>query len=307
VALVRDADAWRRMDWTAGLERVAPLAGSITQPDAWSRAASLDGITTILHLAALVRHTRRGAAEVYRSNVEGTLAMVRLAATHRCRLVLVSTSGTVGCFRSPDQTADEDAPHCEAMVRHWPYYHSKVLAEREARRLAGALGVELVIVRPPVLLGPGDHKFRSTAHLIRYLRGRLPFLIPGGIHFGDVRDAAGALVAATGRPAARPVYHLVGTSCSIEQFFAMAQEVSGVPAPRRVIPYRPAWWLATVLGPLGVLPDPVVVELARHYWRTSSRYAEPDLGYTARDPKATLRDTVAWLRDHHPALRVTSR
>jgi dihydroflavonol-4-reductase len=164
-----------------------------------------------------------------------------------------------------------------------------------------------VIVRPPVLLGPGDHRFRSTAHLIRYLRGRLPFLIRGGIHFGDVRDAAPALLAAAQRPEVRPVYHLCGTACGIERFFAMAAEVSGVAAPRRVIPFRLAWWLATLLGPLGVLPDPVVVELAAHYWRTSSRYAESDLTYRSREPGSTLRDTVVWLRQHHPALAGAGR
>lgn len=300
VGLIRDPEAWRRMDWTGHLSRVVPLVGSVTAPDAWSEARPLDGISGILHLAAVVRHTRRGAAEVYRTNVEGTLAMVRVAAARGCRLVLVSTSGTVGCFRSPDQSADEDAPWCESTVARWPYYHSKVQAERRARRLANERGVELVVVRPPVLLGPGDHRFRSTAHLIRYLRGRLPFLVRGGIHFGDIRDAAPALVAASQRPEVRPVYHLCGTACTIERFFALAEEVSGM--PRRVIPFRLAWWLATLLRPLSPLPDPVVVELAAHCWRTSSRYAEPELGYQSRDPRETLRDTVVWLRRHHPAL-----
>ena len=68
--------------------------------------------------------------------------MVRLAARHRCRLVLVSTSGTVGCFRHPDATADEEAPYCEREVARWPYYNSKIQAEQTARKLADELGVQ---------------------------------------------------------------------------------------------------------------------------------------------------------------------
>lgn len=302
MALVRDLASWQALDWTADLGGVTPITGTVTRADVWSRHAALEGLRAIVHLAALVRHTRRGAREVYHTNVDGTLAMVRLAAAHRCRLVFVSTSGTVGCFPRPGLTADEDAPLCEAEVRRWPYYHSKVQAERQARDLAAAEGVDLVVVRPPVLLGPGDHRFRSTAHLVRYARGRLPFLVPGGMHFADVRDAAAAVARAALAPSVRPVYHLTGTICTIAEFFALAERVSGFPAPRRIISPRVAWWLATLFAPLHLVPDPVVVELASHYWSTSSRYAEHDLEYRSRDGHETLADTIGWLRRHHPAL-----
>ena len=55
--------------------------------------------------------------------------------------------------------------------------------------------------------------------------------------------------------------------------------------------------------PLHVLPDPVVVEMAAHYWGVRSLYAAEDLGYKSRDPRETLRDTVDWLRANHDALR----
>ena len=48
--------------------------------------------------------------------------------------------------------------------------------------------------------------------------------------------------------------------------------------------------------------DPVVIEMAAHYWGASSLYVS-ELGYKARDPRETLRDTVDWLRAHHEALR----
>ena len=310
IALVRDPAAWLAADWTAGLTDVEPVRGSLADTADWADA--LPGLAGIFHFAALVRHSRIDADEIYSTNVDGTLNVVRLAAQHKCRVVMLSTSGVVGCFDTPEATADENAPYCEATVANWPYYHSKIVAERRARQLAAELGVDLVFIRPPVLLGPGDHRFRSTGNILRMLRGRLPFLIRGGMHFVDVRDAAQAIWRAMELPQARPVYHLAGLSSSIEEFFALVARVSGVRAPRFLLPYPLARGIAAAdewLGmrlkgePLHVFPGPVVVEMASHYWGLESLYAADELGYASRDPLVTLRDTVDWLRANHASLR----
>jgi dihydroflavonol-4-reductase len=307
IALVRDPGEWREMEWTRTLARVQTVHGSVTETEEWATDERLDGLAGIFHLAALVRHCREDAEEVYRTNVQGTLNMVRLAAAHGCRMVFVSTSGTVGCFQRPGISPDEDAPFCEKEISGWPYYRSKLVAEREARRLADKLGVELVIVRPPVLLGPGDHRFRSTNHVTRFLRGKLPFLIRGGMHFADVRDAARALVRAMERPEVRPVYHLPGTVCSIEEFYALAASAAGRPAPRRILPYRAAWWLAKLGRPFKLLPEPALVEMASRHWSMQSRYAAADLDYWSRPGEETMVETVAWLQANHPELAPSRR
>ena len=310
VALVRDSLAWAEQDWSADLRDIELVQGSVTETARW--ADRLPPLAGIFHLAALVRHSRRDPEEVYETNVEGSLGMVRLAAAHRCRVVMLSTSGTVGCFRAPDVVADENAEFCEETVERWPYYHSKILAEKSVRQLADNLGVEVVFIRPPVLLGPEDHRFRSTSNVLRMLRGQLPFLVRGGIHFVDVRDAVQAILHAMELPHARPVYHLDGTCSSITDFFGMVEEVSGVQAPRWVLPVRLAWLLASADEWIGVkvrgeslhlFPEPVVVEMASHYWGMKSIFAESELCYKSRDPLETLRDTVVWLRTNHECFR----
>lgn len=303
IALVRDRAQWDALEWTRPLATTVPLEGGLLAPPdpdepAWWSSPELEGLAGIFHLAALVRHGRRDADAVHRANVEGTLAMVRLAARKRCRLVFVSTSGTVGCFREPGGTADEESPFCEELVGGWPYYASKIRAERESRALAARLGVELVILRPPVLLGPDDHRHRSTAHVGRFLQGKVPFVIEGGMHFADVRDVAAALPRAMTIPRPRPVYHLPGTVCSIRDFYRAVAAESGARPPRMTIPFRPAWWLARLsarLG-LGLLPEPVLIEMASRHWSMTSRYAEAELGYRSRPGRDTLADTVRWLR-----------
>ena len=298
IALVRSLEEWEGMEWTRHLTGVETLVGGVTAPERWAADPRLGGLGGVVHLAAQVNHSRAEAAATYFVNVDGTLAMVRLAGRYRCRMLFVSTSGTVGCFRRPGISPDEDAPYRETEVARWPYYDSKVKAEQGARALSADMGVELVIARPPILLGPGDHRHRSTNHVRRFLEGKLPFLIRGGMHFADVRDVSAALGRLMGRDTVRPVYHFPGTVCRLEEFYAMVAEAAGMPQLRRVLPYRLARAASRLLHAVGIrgLPEPVLIEMAGHYWDMSSKYAEPELGYRSRTAQETIRDTVTWLR-----------
>lgn len=310
IALVRTVKSWQDYDWTGDLKGVEVLEGSVTDTPTWEDHPALEGLGGIFHLAAIIQHSRKNSEDMYRTNVEGILNMIRLAAKHRCRVVFVSTSGTVGCFRDPKRWADEESPYCEEEVGSWPYYDSKIRAEREAIKLAGELRVELVILRPPILLGPGDHRHRATGHILRMMHGKLPFILYGGMNFVDVRDAVQAIVQAMEMTKPRPIYHLIGTECSIPEFFQMVGDVAGITPPKIKLPPYLAKVMATATSQIEsllpnkpkkpLLPDPVVFEMASKFWGLRSRYAEEDLDYRPRDPKETLSDTVQWIRKNHP-------
>ncbi len=310
VALVRSLETWQQYDWTDELDDVTVVEGSITETDHWSQDSSITNVACIVHLAAEVRHSRQAPESMYRTNIDGTLNMVRLAAQVNARLILLSSSGTVGCFENSHEWADESGPYRQDTVGDWPYYDSKIKAEIAARKLAKELGVELVIVRPPILLGPDDHKLRSSTHVIRHLRRSNPFMIQGGIHFVDVRDAAAAIVQAIEHSAPRPIYHLSGTAITLPTLFSMLELVSGVPKPKLTIPHSVALGAARIGNlfsswlPIDVkspLPDPVVIEMGKYHWDVRSRYAAADLGFQNRAAIDTLTDTVAWLRSQQVA------
>ena len=303
LALVRDpaADSLKQLSYLKDVELVT---GSPIEPAYWENDPRLSGLDGIYHLAAEVKHSRSDTEAMHRLNVDGTLAIVRVARAKGARVVFASSSGTVGCSKEADYAPDEDAPYREDAARNWPYYMSKIIAEREARKLADELGAELVIMRPPVLLGPGDHRFRSIGNVMRVLRGRLPFVISGGMNFVDIRDAAAAMVAAMNHPSPRPVYNLPGTASSLDGFFRRVARIAGIKPSWRVLPARVVWLLARVNemagNPLHILPDPVVIEMAGHYWGISSRYAVTDLGFSTRDPDQTIADTIEWIRANTP-------
>jgi len=297
--LVRQAGCWGQESWHAEMGPVGVLEGEPLRSERWRGDALLSGVRTIFHAAGMVRHTRSAPEEMLEFNVRGTLEMVHVAAQLGARLVFVSSSGTVGCFRSADIRAEEDAPYAEAIAARWPYYVSKIRAEREARSLAEKLGVELVIVRPPVLLGPEDHRRRSTGYVQKVLDGKVPLVPSGGMHFTDVRDVAVALAQLAQIERPRAIYHLPGTASSLREFFAMVTEVSGAPAVDRPLPRWAARGLAQIAMLGGrlhpSLPDPVVLEMATCFWGLSSLFAH-ELGYAPRPGRQTLCDTVNWLR-----------
>jgi len=298
--LVRNAASWRQAPHSAAYPEVRLIEAPLTDERAILAALAGQKLGGILHLAATVHHSRRHSADTFRANVDGTAAMVRLACAHGARLVFVSTSGTVGCSPSPAAAPDEQAPFCEQEVRRWPYYASKIAAEQLMLKAQEQGELDGVILRPPVMLGPGDHRFRATSLIVRFLRGRLPFYLTGGMHFVDIRDVAQALVEALTHPKPRPIYHLPGAAMPLKDYFAQLEQVSGVPAPRFSLPYPLA--LAVAYGSGGKFFDPVVIEMGHRHWGLSSRYA-PELGFAPRAPRTTLQETVSWLRSAHPALR----
>ena len=304
VALVRDARGWEELPWRSEVEPVRSVVGSPIAPGDWLERVAALGVRCIFHTAGLVRHTRERPDEMLTLNVEGTLNMVRAAHALGARLVFVSSSGTVGCFRRPHDAADEAAPFAEQLVARWPYYSSKIRAELGAARLADELGVELVIVRPPVLLGPDDHRQRSTSYVHKVMLRKVPAIPPGGMHFTDVRDVAAALARLATLSSPKRAYHLPGTACSLRQFFGMVSDIAGSATIRRRMPRWATLSLAKFggigLGRPAWLPDPVVLEMSTCYWGLRSNHAG-ELSYAPRPAEETLRDTVSWLSGAHGA------
>jgi hypothetical protein len=48
------------------------------------------------------------------------------------RVVIASTSGVVGCSYKSTDVANDYSPYCTEIVKRWPYYQSKIVAEKKA-------------------------------------------------------------------------------------------------------------------------------------------------------------------------------
>jgi dihydroflavonol-4-reductase len=283
---------------------VDALRGSVTSPDDVARA--LEGVDRVYHLAGFVSRKREDAPRMYEVHVEGTRILCEAArAAKVARIVLASTSGTIAVSEQPDDTLDET---CEApldITARWPYYGSKTYQEETARRACGK-DVELVIVNPSLLLGPGDDRLSSTRDVLAFLSRDIPLAPAGGLNFVDVRDVVPAAIAAMERGRAGDRYLLGGHNWTFAEFFGRLERLTKVSGP--VLRARPGWtWpvlaarvQAAVYRGLGRTPpvEPVSVEMARYYWYFSSAKARAELGFAPREASETLFDTVSYLRKH---------
>jgi dihydroflavonol-4-reductase len=263
---------------------------------------AIEGAATIYHLAGFVSRNPDDGQRMMRIHVDGTRRVLEAAAKAGVRrVVLASTSGTIAVSREP-VALDERAPYPTEIVSNWPYYLSKIYQEKLALDLAATLKLELVVVNPSLLLGPGDTRDSSTGDVKKFLRKEIPVVPKGGICFVDARDAAAATVQAMERGRAGERYLLGGPNWTVEEYFGRLQRISKVTGPKLKLPSKLQLSAASILEhafrALDKSPpvERISVEMAQVYWWCDSKKAERELGFEPRDPGETLAETVKDVR-----------
>ncbi len=277
------------------------LGGDVLDAASVSRAAR--GCEGVFHCAGKVSRRRQDAEALYRLHVDGTRTVLdACAAAGVRRAVIASTSGTVAVSEG-EHVGIESDPAPIGILARWPYYRSKLFAERAALE-QNRDGFEVVSVNPSLLLGPGDANGSSTEDVRLFLEGAVPAVPAGGLSFVDVRDAADAMVRAMNRGRAGERYLVGACNLTVAELFARLSRISGVRAPwvpmprsRHVAAFG-ADLVERFAARLGVPTrvDSVSVQMAQCFWYVDSGKAERELGWVARDPGVTLQDTITDLR-----------
>ena len=130
---------------------IALVEGDLTDTESLKRA--VNGCNYLFHVAADYRLWIPDPERMYRTNVDGTRDLFRLAADAGVsRMVYTSSVATLGINRDRSP-ADETTPvTLEDMVGH--YKRSKYLAEQAVGELVEEQGLPIVIVNPSTPIGP---------------------------------------------------------------------------------------------------------------------------------------------------------
>lgn len=289
-----------RIDNLADLD-CEPLYGDLADADSVNRA--MEGCDAVFHVAADYRLWSRDPRELYRSNVDGTVNVLRAACTAGVKRVVYTS--TVGALAVPsgDAPSDEAAPvTLEEMVGH--YKRSKFLAEEQARRFHTQEGLDVVIVNPSTPVGERDIKPTPTGKIVvDFLNRRMPAFVDTGLNLVDVRDVAVGHVLAFERGRAGERYILGNENVTLQGILRLLADITGLPAPNRRIPYRLAYAAACVdtwLFGAVLRREPHIpiegVRMARKFMYFSSAKAVRELGL----PQSPIRDALAravdWFR-----------
>jgi len=295
--MVRSWDAEQRLSGTG----VQVVLGDVTQPE--SLPTPLAGVERVFHLAGAVGHRASDEPRLQLVNVDGAanlLAAARDAGVGR--IVFTSSVSAMGPASTPDHPRTEAHSLLDGDDGRGDFRYGRSKARGEELALGAADdGMDVVIVNPGFVLGPGDVHRVSAWPVEEYLRGLLRFTVRGGLSYVDVRDvAAGHLLAEErGKTGERYILSNDEGNLSYPEFFARVGAVAKRP---RMMLRMPVGALAPPLRIARALRLPLVpiddneLRSAAYWWFYSSAKAREQLGYGTRPLDETLADTIAWFK-----------
>lgn len=228
----------------------AVATGDLSANQDW--ALALTGVACVVHAAARVHvmnDTESDPLAAFRAaNVTGTLNLARQAvAAGVTRFVFISSIKVNGERTAPGRpfrASDEPGPLD-------PYGISKMEAEQGLRKVAADTGMELVIVRPPLVYGPGVRaNFRQMLTAVR--RGLpLPLAsIDNRRSMVGLDNLVDLLLTCIRHPAAPGHVFLAGDGDDVSSPELLRRVGTALGRPARLVPMPPALLrlLATVAG-----------------------------------------------------------
>lgn len=286
--------------------------GDLTRADSLARAAT--GCEFVIHCAGLVSDWAT-VEEIRQVNVVGTRNVVEASvAASVKRLIHFSTTDVYG---HPGTPGVEES-HRSARFSNW-YAETKLAAETEVRRISESGGLEVVILRPATVYGPGS--VEVVGEMARAIRAGHMILIGGGrgvaglSYVENVSDAA--LLALRHASAPGHAFNVTdGLPITWRRFLGDIAAGLGVPAPRWSLPYGAAYALgfslehayrlvrrSTGLKAAPLLSRQAVQVLGRPQDFSNSK-AREILGW---EPSIAYADglgaTLAWLQQDYFAAR----
>jgi nucleoside-diphosphate-sugar epimerase len=287
----------RRPDGASQLKEIGAqlFAGDVTDKD--SMRPAMQGVDGLFHVAGWYRVGARDKTPGQRVNVEGTRNVLELMRELQIpRGVYTSTlavnSDTHG------RVADEEYRFRGHHLSE--YDRSKAEAHEIAAKMISD-GLPLIIVMPGLVYGPGDTSSLRN-NWIDYLNRRLPML-PGRTAFcwAHVEDVARGHLLAMEKGRLGETYMINGQAATLQQAFQLAEEITGVPAPRLIAPPPLMRGLAAAVGALErILPLPLpetytaegLREVAGVTYLGDNGKARRELGYEPRGLREGLEETL---------------
>ncbi|MEO8502174.1 MAG: NAD-dependent epimerase/dehydratase family protein [Vicinamibacteria bacterium] len=276
------------------------VRGALSDADAARRLVA--GCDAVMHIAAVYRTAGHPDSYYREVNVEGTRKLLEASSAASVRrFVHTSTVGVHGDVKNPP--ADEVAPIAPSDI----YQETKAEADALAREFGSTHGLEVAIVRPAAIYGPGETRllkvFRSIA------RGRYAVVGSGAPHYHLVYidDLVDGFLLALDRPEAAGETFIIAGPRSVSQD-ELAREVARATGGS-VWPFHiPAWpiqrlgdFVEAICVPFGL--EPPIHRRRVDFWVKNRSFsiakARRLLGYSPKvDVTEGIERTATWYRDH---------
>ena len=275
--------------------------GDILDIDSLRQA--LKGCDTLYHVAGIVSSKKSDYGRMEEINVKGTFNVFSSALEAGVKKAVYTSSVAAIGVAPNGGIANEETPFTlEPMGIQ--YLNTKYYAEKEALKFYQK-GLPLVIVNPSIVIGPGDIYLSSTALIVWYCKRKFPGYLDGGVNVVDVEDVAEGHILAAEKGRVGERYILGNKNLSIMECFSLLERVTGIPSPKRKVPYFVALTagfirerIIRVSSPSFVLQDVDSAKAGRLYWYFDSSKAVRELGFPQTPVEESLKKTIKWFRDN---------
>lgn len=254
---------------------------------------------TLLHCAALITIASKEDRRVWDVNVNGTENVMRLARQAGVERVVYVNSVHAIPERPHGETiceVDAFSPH----LVHGQYARSKAAAAQRALAHARE-GLNMSIVHPSGIIGPGDHSRRN--HMVRTIQamasGQIPVSMEGGYDFVDVRDVTDGILACEERGQAGECYILSGHYVKVRNLLSTIRRIKGRRENKIELPHGLVRRIAPIAERLSLLAgdrSPLLTPYSVYTLHTNGRFshekASKAFGYAPRGIMESIRDTL---------------
>ncbi|MCK5130333.1 MAG: NAD-dependent epimerase/dehydratase family protein [Clostridiales bacterium] len=279
-----------------GLDVEVSIA-DVTQYESIQKTIKEDDI--VLHVAGMISILPGSAEKLNRVNVTGTSNVVKACLENKAkRLVYVSS---VHAFPEFDGEVNEGTV-IDPYLAYGNYGRSKARATLQVFNGIKE-GLDAIVVHPSGVFGPFDHTGKNslTRAMQKYITGKQKALIRGGYDFVDVRDIAKGIYLAAIKGKKGRNYILSGNFITIEKLVIELGKITGKKTPKFNCPKSLALFIAPFAEFFARISRfaPMITRYSLHTLWTKTRFnnnrAKRELGWTTRDVKTSLKDTVKWM------------
>jgi len=261
------------------------------------------GWDRVFHLAGIVEIGSGKKKLLWKVNVEGTKNVVDACVDCGIKR-LVYTSSVHAIPELPKGTIQRETEAFDPSLVKGHYAKTKAAAT--AYVLSKRDVLDVVVVHPSGVIGPGDYKLSNVSQMfIDFLMGRLTAYLKGGYNFVDVRDLAMGMKNASDRGRRGECYVLSGSEITVKQLLDALAKYSG----RKRIRTKLAFWFILAMSYFAEAYYLIAKQkpLFTHYsivvlhsnYAFDNAKAKSELGFETRPIEQTIQDTLTFVESNY--------
>ena len=259
---------------------------------------AVKNVDRVIHTVSNFRHGGSDKDEAHAINVEGTRNVLNACRDNTVKqLIHCSTIGVHGSVREIPATEETEYNPGDL------YQKTKLDAELEVQEFSRTSDVQVTIIRPISLIGPGDRRMLKLFSMIK--KRKFIKIGPCDAYFQPayIEDVVDGFILCLGNENAYGETFIIGSDeyVRLEELFSIIADELGVKSPSIRIPLQPVLIMASlceaVCVPLGI--EPPLHRRRVSFFQNNRAFnidkVKKQLGYKPKvDLRESIKRTIAW-------------